>query len=380
MLISRILRQIFFRGDVSMNGKNIAVIYGGGQIPSGNIILGKMIEKLLKRGDLTVYGVHKSFWGLSDPSCYEKFSISKAKEIQGQIGTYLSTCRKVNPADDKWFFQILSNLKERDVKTIILPGGDGSSRAGNALSQRAREEGYNLQLVFIPCTIDGIEGSDTTIGIDSAVAESYRQVSLIIANAFATFNPTFLGPRIAINEIQGRNRNDIAVALMDQILEKGRIGKYYVDDIDLIFIPAAYDWSYHKLIKRITSSDKETAIIVSEGAKPNEIYWDRTKGKGIGEKLENLIKEGAMREVNLNLIGYLSQSNDQISKEEEKKIQDWICFAVKSMNATNESIAIIKSGDEFKSVPLKDFAEKTDSDSAIPLSEEDVIRFKKFLP
>lgn len=363
-----------------MNGKNIAVIYGGGQIPSGNIVLGKMIEKLLKR-NLTVYGVHKSFWGLSDSDCYEEFSIPKAKEIQGQIGTYLSTCRKVNPAEDQWFYNIISNLKERDIKTIILPGGDGSSRAGDVLSQRARAYKDDLQVVFLPCTIDGIAGSDTTIGIDSAAAESYRQTSLIIANAFATFNPDFVGPRIAINEIQGRNRNDISVALMDQILEKGRIGKYYVDDIDLIFIPAGYDWSYHDLIKRITSTDKETAIIVSEGAKPKEdISWDSLEGKGVGEKLERLIKKGGKREVNLNVVGYLSQANDQISKEEAKKIQEWICFAVKAMYSTNDSIAIIKSDGEFKAVPLKDFAENTDSDSAIPLSDEDVVRFKRFLP
>ncbi len=365
-----------------MNGKNIAVIYGGGQIPSGNFVLGEIFKKLLNRTDLTVYGVHKSFLGLSNYSDdYEKFSISKAKAIQGQIGTYLSTCRKVNPADDEWFSKILSNLKERDIKTIIIPGGDGSSRAGNVLSQRAKEEGYNLQIIFIPCTIDGIEGSDTTIGIDSAVAESYRQASLIIANAFATFNPSFLGPRIAINEIQGRNRNDIAVALMKKILEKRKIGKYYIDDIDLIFIPAAYDWSYHKLIKRITSSDKETAIIVSEGARPNEIYWDTvTKGRSVGEKLENLIKDGGKREVNLNLIGYLSQANQEISREEKKKIQEWICFAIKAMNATNDSVAIIKSDNEFKAVPLKEFAEKTDSDSAIPLSKEDFQKLRLYLP
>lgn len=362
-----------------MIGKNVAVIYGGGQIPSGNLVLGKLIENLLKRG-LNVEGVHKSFWGLTDSDCYEEFSISQAKRIQSQIGTYLSTCRKVNPADDKWFYQILSNLKERDIRTIIVPGGDGSSRAGNVLADRAREKGYNLQIIFIPCTIDGIEGSDTTIGIDSAVAESYRQTSLITANAFATFNPTFMGPRIAINEIQGRNRNDIAVKVMEKITEVGKIGKYYIDDIDLIFIPAAYNWSYNKLMHRITSSGKETSIIISEGAKPNEIYWEDIKGKGVGKKLENLIKEDGKREVNLNVVGYLSQANDQISDDESQKIQEWICAAVKLMDTTNDSIAVIKEGNEYKAVPLNEFAGKTDSESAIPLKEEDKIRFKKYLP
>ena len=365
-----------------MLGKNIAVIYGGGQIPSGNEVIGRLIEKLLKRTDLTVYGVHKSFWGLSDPECYEKFTISKAKAIQSQIGTYLSTCRDVNPADDRWFYQIISCLKEKEIRTIVIPGGDGSSRAGNVLLQRAKSEGYDLQIIFIPCTIDGIEGSQTTLGIDSAVAESYRQTSLIVANAFATYNPNFIGPRISINEIQGRNRNDIAVGVMDKVIQIGKIGKYYLDDITLIFVPTGYNWSYNKLIKSITSTDKEVSIIISEGAKPNEIYWEQTltTGNGIGERIANEIRAWGQREVNLNKVGYLSQANDQISVEEKEKIQDWICYAIKILNETNESVAIIKKDNKFDSVSLKDFAEATDSDSAVSLSKEELERFSRFLP
>lgn len=362
-----------------MYGKNIAVLYGGGQIPSANFVLGKLMEKLLKRGDLTVYGVHKSFWGLSDSSCYEEFTIQKAKEIQTQVGTYLSTCRKVNPAEDKWFEKIISNLKEKSIRTIIVPGGDGSSRAGNALAQRAKKEGYEIQIVFIPCTIDGINGSDT-IGIDSAVAESERQASLIMTNAFATWNPQFFGPRVAIIEMQGRNRNDIAVNVMKKLIDKRTIGSYHISDINLIFIPAGYDWSYYDLLKRVNSTERETAIIVSEGAEPIESCWNAAvDGNSVGDKIKNLIKKGEVREANLAVVGYLSQSNDQISEAERKKIQDWISFAVKAMYATNDSIAAIKTND-FETMSLEEFAESTESEKAIPLTNEEVDTLREYLP
>lgn len=361
-----------------MNGKSVAILYGGGQIPSANIVLGKLAEKLLKRGDLTVYGVHKSFMGLADSQCYEVFTIQKAKEIQSQIGTYLSTCRKVNPADDLWFYKIISNLRDKSIRTLIIPGGDGSSRAGNALVERAKQEGYEIQVVFIPCTIDGINGSDT-IGIDSAVAESERQASLIIVNAFATWNPNFLGPRISIVVTQGRNRNNIAVEVMKKMINRGTIGSYKIDDIDLIFIPAGYNWNYNQLIKRLVSSEKETAIIVSEGAKPVETYWDAIEGAGVGEKLKNIINQSKKREANLNLIGYLSQTNDQVSNIEKKKIQDWVSYAVRVMYTTNESIAVIRTED-FETMPLRTFAAATDSNTAIPLNDEDLQELAKYLP
>lgn len=361
-----------------MRGKSIAVLYGGGQIPSANIVLGKLMEKLLKRGDLTVYGVHKSFMGLADSSCYEEFTLQKAREIQLQIGTYLSTCRKVNPSEDQWFEKIITNLKKRNIRTLMIPGGDGSSRAGNALRKRAKEEGYDLQIVFIPCTIDGIHGSDT-IGIDSAVDESERHATLIMANAFATLNPKFLGPRVAIIEMQGRNRNDIAVNVMRKIIAKRKVGSYYIPDINLIFIPTGYEWSYYDLLNNVNSTGKETAIIVSEGAKPIQNYWDEAlEGNSVGDKIRNLIKNGKIREANLDVVGYLSQSNDQISEEEMKKIQDWVSFAVKTMYKTDESIAVIKKND-FETMSLRDFAKETESEKPIPLSEDELVEFKKYL-
>lgn len=359
----------------------IAIAYGGGQIPSANIVIGKIIEKLLERG-AEVFGIHKSFLGMADSSCYEKFTLEDAREIQMQLGTYLSTCRKVDPSKEPWFSKILKILQDLKVNYLFIPGGDGSSRAARDFIEALRKFSYKLQIIFIPCTIDGITNSDT-IGIDSAIAESFRHTSAMIVNAFATWNPNYVLPRIPIIEIQGRNRNDIAVGVVRKIIEMGKIGKYHLNDFNLIFIPAAYSWSYKELLKKIYASDKKTAIIVAEGANPIEKGWSILLGKGVGEKLEFLFEVDGVRECNLDVVGYISQTNDSITEAEIEKIDAWVSFAVDFLanhQETEESFAIVKNGEEFSAMPLKEFADATDSNNALPLTEEELKEFEKYLP
>ena len=356
----------------------VAVIYGGGQIPSANLIIGMIIAKLLQL-DCEVYGVHRSFLGMSDISFYEKVTLDNAKEIQKQIGTYLSMCRKFDPADKKNYNQIIAVLRELGIHKLIVPGGDGSSRAMSDLVKRARKVGYPLQVIFVPCTIDGIAGSTQTVGYNPAVAESFRHALFMIPNAFATWNPKFATPRIPIIEIQGRNRNDIAVGVMREISKAGSIGKYSLDDFDLIFIPAAYKWSINDLLDRIYLEDRETAIVVAEGAAPTEEYWGAIKGDGVGEKLKNIITSGKKRECNLDVVGYLSQTNDCISEEEIHLIDEWTDFAIKTMAKTDKSLAIIKNGDKFSTKSIHTFAKATNSKDAIPLTEAELAEFSKNL-
>lgn len=355
----------------------VAIIYGGGQIPSANLIIGMFIAKLLQL-DCEVYGVHKSFMGMSEISFYEKFTLDKAEEIQKQIGTYLSMCRKFDPADKKNYKQIIAVLKELGIHKLIIPGGDGSSRAVSALIKRAKKVGYELQVIFVPCTIDGIAGS-LTVGYNPAVMESFRHVLFMIPNAFATWNPSFVTPRIPIIEIQGRNRNDIAVGVMREISKAGSIGKYSLDDFNLIFIPAAYEWSINDLLDRIYSEDKETAIIVAEGAAPTEEYWGAIKGDGVGEKIKNVVTSGKKRECNLDVVGYLSQTNDCISEEEIHLIDEWTDFAIKTMAKTDKSLAIVKNGDKLSTKSIHTFAKATNSKDAIPLTEVELAEFSKNL-
>lgn len=359
----------------------IAIIYGGGQIPTANLVTGKLGEKLIQKG-AKVYGVHKSFLGMLDQFCYEKFTLQKTREIQIQLGTYLSMCRNVDPSKEPWFTDIVKRLNEFVINTLFIIGGDGSSRAARELLLKMQQVERKIRIIFIPCTIDGIPNSES-IGFDSAVAESFRHVCAMIVNAFATWNPNYDLPRIPIIEIQGRNRNDIAVGVMKKIIDCGKIGKYCINEFNIIFIPSAYSWSYKELLKNLYVSDTKTAIIAAEGAVPIETDWNTIPVKGVGQKLENLIKADAVRECNLDIVGYLSQTNDSITETEIQKIEDWVSFAVNFLfehAETEDSFAIIKNKNEFSAMPIKEFADATDSKNAIPLTEEEYKEFEKYLP
>lgn len=359
---------------------DVAVLFGGGQIPDANIVTAKLIKKLLRRLDVIVYGIHKSFMGLADLECYEKFNFQKADEIERFPGTYLSTCRKVDPSSNEWFGKIMKNLVKKQIKTIFLIGGDGSSRAAKDFLRRAKREGYDyLQIVYIPCTIDGINGSET-IGLESAVLESERQANFAMINAFATWNPKFKGPRVAVIEMQGRNRNDIAINVMNRLISKGAVGCYSLSKVNLIFVPTGYNWSFTNLLEKINSSNKETAVIISEGAKPIEPYWEAIEGENAGRKLENLIKKSGIREVNFQLIGYLSQTNGMTSQKQIELIEEWTSVASSAIDVTKQSIAVVNDGEAFKLETIENFAAKNSSEKPVPLTDKEMEALASYLP
>lgn len=363
--------------------KPVGVIYGGGQIPSANYVIGELIKKLL-RMSIQVYAIHKSYMGLADSTCYEKIDdMLKACKIQKQIGTYLSTCRKVFPATDEWFDKIIMNLSKYGINTLFICGGDGSALGARDFQARCEEIGYKMKIIFIPCTIDGINGS-LSIGLNSAVEESLRQTKMIAANSFATFDNKMRGARIAIVEIQGRNRNDIAVNVLKQIIADSSIAKFAISEINIKFLASGYKWSYTELINSVIATDMPTLILASEGAKPTEMWWDAISGDNISSKLTNLINATGIRKANCDVIGYLSQTNDFISSNEKNLIDMWTLKAIQEFERCLLSVgstAIICDTDKkLKAVPLSYITELNPNckEPAI-ISIEDLITLKPYM-
>lgn len=331
----------------------IGVIYGGGQIPSANYVIGELIRKLL-RINTQVYAIHKSYMGLADPTCYEKMDLPKACKIQKQIGTYLSTCRKVFSYSDEWFYDIIFNLTKYNIHTLFICGGDGSALGAKNFEARCKKSGFKIKIIFIPCTIDGLNGS-LSIGINSAVEETLRRTKMMAVNSFATFDNGMKGARIAIVEIQGRNRNDIAVNVLKQLIAELFIGKFGISEINIKFLASGYIWRYTELIESVISTDMPTLIIASEGAKPSELWWDAISGTGVVAKLTNLVNATGVRKANCDVIGYLSQTNDFISNSEKNLIKMWTIVASQVLETSfdDESKAIIcDSSKKIETVPL----------------------------
>lgn len=366
-------------------GATVAVLYGGGQIPSANIVLGKLIEWLISMNYI-VYGIRKSYMGLADEEGYEKFILEKAQQIQSQLGTYLEMCRKVDPSSKEWFNRITELLKKFDIHTLFICGGDGSLRGATDFEAKCREIDFPMRIIFIPCTIDGINGS-LSIGKNSAVAESIKRVEAMIVNSLATWDAGLIGPRVPIIELQGRNRNDILLSVCEWLAKKEYIGRYKVSDINIICLPAGYEWSYAKLMETIINAQKPSVIIVAEGAIPLEPWWEAISGEKVGHKLEKLINSikvngNPIKKANPDIVGYLSQTNDIISEQDIKRIDLWTLIAAQTLYLSdNGSKAIVDIGKGPEWIELQDLADKNpNSEETVPLSTEEWELIAPYLP
>lgn len=363
---------------------SIAILFGGGQIPQANFLMGEIIMLLIERVNTIIYGIHASYKGLISDKAYERMSIEKAKSIKKQIGTYFSTCRSFDPASDEYFDLILNQIISRNIKILFVTGGDGSARALKDLAKRLRQANCRVNIIFIPCTIDGLTGS-IAIGIKAAVNESLRRIKLIAVNAFATFDNGLKGSRIAIVEMQGRNRDDILLTTFDKLLKSKRIGKFKISEINIFLIPSSWKWSIIDLLNKVQSLDTPTLILVSEGAKPTEGWFEQINGSSVAERISNMINSNKIRKSNYDVVGYLSQSNDCIDKEQKQEIIEWAKFSIdyiieNEKKNNSYATAIVKREDGLQAISLEELVSlNPNSKDTVPLSLEKIEELKNYL-
>ncbi len=327
------------------------LVYGGGQVPSANYITGGLETRLLHEGH-EVYAIKQSFMGMSNETCYEKVDFIKAREVLNFPGTYLGTCRNVDPSKDEWFPKIIENLGKFKIDNLFVIGGDGSARACFDFSKRCKAENYNVNIYFIPCTIDGMNGT-LAFGEGDAVQETINHIRMSAINAWATFDYGKAGPRVSIVEVQGRNRNDIAVDSLKQLLSAGVIAHQKLTEVNIIFLASGYNWSAKSLLESINNS-RPTLIIASEGTKPIEKWWKWFfKDGSIGAQLEKFINKKSNLKANLEKVAYLSQTNE--CRKECNKI-DMVLDKIDFKNLPEgENALIIKNWYNVNFIELMDF-------------------------
>lgn len=365
--------------------RNIAILYGGGQIPEANPLMGEIISLLFRSGEFAqIYGIHQSYEGMANSECYELMTEAKAVEIQDQIGTYFGTCRNFDPSSDENFPEILKQLKERGITDLIVTGGDGSFRAGRDMEKKLKENNYFLNMFFLPCTIDGIEGTES-IGTKAAVMQTYERTIFVAANAWATFDHGLKGPRVAVVEAMGRNRDTILCGTIDLIETAGKIGKFKLDEFRIFAIPSDHEWSVTDLVAEVNTTEEPAVVMVSEGAKPKEKWFDLIDASGVAKKIAALIDIEKVKRANSDIVGYLSQSNS--FGLECRSIYDdympWvICLSSCIINCSEyaNAQAIIKNGKDVSCIALTEITAKNpNSKEIVPLTKKDKEIISKYL-
>ena len=314
---------------------NSIIIHGGGLVDPSKYVLLRLAHNLTELYDKVYIGKY-SFESLCTPEFWLEYNEELEKGLEKKRGTYFGTSRHVNLATDYVLCQKAINcLKEAAICTVVVAGGDGSSRQVAEINDTFMKNGINI-VFAIPLTVDGINGGES-IGFTQAVRESVRQIENVAATALETRDVGGFGVLIA--ETQGRNRDDILANTLKYFNDQKCVANCELDDLLLRVIPANIKTNLDKLINEINVSNKRTLVLLSEGAHKKGDKKDKAF------LIENLSKR-INRKVRSVTIGYSSQSNGMTTVDDEREYAKWLDRVTKIIGENKgKSICIAKDGD-----------------------------------
>ena len=147
--------------------KRIGVLTSGGDAPGMNAAVRAVVRTALSKG-IDCVGIRRGWNGLIS-SDFTRMDTSSVSHVINKGGTLLYTARSEEFRETSGQDKALSTCKLLGLDAIVAIGGDGTFRGALALSRRAAEVGYQLQVAGIPATIDNDIGcSHYTIGFDTA--------------------------------------------------------------------------------------------------------------------------------------------------------------------------------------------------------------------
>ena len=178
--------------------KRIAILTSGGDAPGMNACIRAALRASVATG-VHLYGVRHGYNGLIDGDI-ELMDRRAVANIIHQGGTMLGTARCHEFFDEAGRATAAANLKRTGIDGLIVIGGDGSFRGGNALMQE-----HGIQVMGVPGTIDNdIYGTDFSIGFDTAVNTALESIDRIRDTALSH-------ERLFFVEVMGRHSGFIAM-------------------------------------------------------------------------------------------------------------------------------------------------------------------------
>jgi len=142
--------------------KRIAVLTSGGDAPGMNAAIRAVVRTGIAE-DIDVYGVHQGYEGL----IADNMAFLSRRDVGGimQIGgTFLGSARCPEFETEDGRRVAIANVERRGIEALVVIGGNGSQTGSHALWK------MGFPVVGIASTIDNdLEGSDVTIGVDSAI-------------------------------------------------------------------------------------------------------------------------------------------------------------------------------------------------------------------
>ncbi|KUO49089.1 MAG: hypothetical protein APF76_09585 [Desulfitibacter sp. BRH_c19] len=245
---------------VGQSGGPTTVINGS---LAGVIAEAKNHEKIQK-----IYGMQHGIEGLLKKNFLDltDCSLNIINGLRVTPASALGGCRYKVKDDD--YSQILEILKEKNIRYFFYIGGNDSMDTCNKISILAEKEGYEMQVLGIPKTIDNdLPITDHCPGFGSAA----RFTAISTASAGKDLEAMKSFDDVAINEIMGRHAGWLAAA---SVLAKND----FKDAPHLVYLPERA-FSVEKFLEDVKSIHKELGYVfvsIGEGIK-------NSSGEFIGE-------------------------------------------------------------------------------------------------
>lgn len=177
--------------------QRIGVLTSGGDAPGMNAAIRAVTRTAIAAG-MEVVGIRRGFAGL----IAGEYGVLTSRSVSGVIergGTILGTARCEEFTSEEGRRQALATIQAAGLDALVVIGGTGSQAGAHCLST------LGVRVVGVASTIDNdLEGSDVTIGVDTALNVALEAIDRIKTTA-ASHRRAFLV------EVMGRDCGYLAL-------------------------------------------------------------------------------------------------------------------------------------------------------------------------
>jgi 6-phosphofructokinase len=238
--------------------RTLALLTNGGDTCSLNAAIKSIRDNARAAGYTRILAFRDGFLGIVQSD----FQLLTWSPIDSEIGGTILGSQRFGPTRQKDKRQVLENLEELGVDTLVVIGGDGSLSATRDLYTYALEKNSSLQLLAFPRTIDNdirtrTHDSKTEVALCPGFPSAVQKISLLTSALRTT--TAMSSAKIFVLETMGRDSGWLAAACA-------------LGGAEIVLIPEVEmngdDWQrFYDRAARLYKHQKHLIIGVSEGIK-----------------------------------------------------------------------------------------------------------------
>jgi phosphofructokinase-like protein len=317
----------------------LGVMTGGGDCPGLNAVLRAVVRRAVRDHDDEVVGFLDGWNGVVEGR-WVPMDVRATRGLLPRGGTVLGTSRTAPSLLDGGLEQALATIRELDVDTLVVVGGDGTLGAAHAFAE------LGGSVIGIPKTIDNdVAGTEHTFGFNTAV-----QIATDLIDRLHTTAESH--DRVMVVEVMGRHTGHVAV-------QAGIAGGATVTLVPER--PFDIEQICDRLQRRHARGRYASIVVTAEGARPApgtldvppvELdVWGRPKLGGVGSLLASEIAERTGFETRVTVLGHVQRGGTPTAYDRVLCSRFGVAAVDAAHDGANDHMVALRS-DRIEVVPL----------------------------